>query len=59
MGAWPIALLNALRFVPGGSGHVGLIQGVVAGIAHYGNCVGVPTVGVRWPLTPPTPVTPW
>jgi len=24
---------------------VGLMEGVVAGIAHYGNCVGVPTVG--------------
>ena len=23
----------------------GLVEGVVAGIAHYGNCVGVPTVG--------------
>ena len=30
---------------------MGLIQGVVAGIAHYGNPVGVPTVEVRWPLT--------
>ena len=23
----------------------GLVEGVVAGISHYGNCVGVPTVG--------------
>ncbi|KZR83660.1 phosphoribosylformylglycinamidine synthase subunit PurL [Synechococcus sp. MIT S9504] len=46
MGARPIALLNALRFGPlDEPANVGLMQGVVAGIAHYGNCVGVPTVG--------------
>ena len=46
MGARPIALLNALRFGPlDDPANVGLMQGVVAGIAHYGNCVGVPTVG--------------
>ena len=46
MGARPIALLNALRFGPlDDAANVGLMQGVVAGIAHYGNCVGVPTVG--------------
>jgi phosphoribosylformylglycinamidine synthase len=46
MGARPIALLNALRFGPlDDSANVGLMEGVVAGIAHYGNCVGVPTVG--------------
>ena len=46
MGARPIALLNALRFGPlEDPANVGLMQGVVAGIAHYGNCVGVPTVG--------------
>ena len=46
MGARPIALLNALRF--GDPSHPkvrSLIDGVVRGIAHYGNCVGVPTVG--------------
>jgi phosphoribosylformylglycinamidine synthase subunit PurL len=46
MGARPIALMNALRF---GSPHAPktrqIVEGVVAGIAHYGNCVGVPTVG--------------
>jgi len=46
MGARPIALLNSLRF---GSLEdaktVRLFNGVVAGISHYGNCVGVPTVG--------------
>jgi phosphoribosylformylglycinamidine synthase len=46
MGARPIALLNALRFGPlEDPRNVGLMEGVVAGIAHYGNCVGVPTVG--------------
>ena len=46
MGARPIGLLNALRFGPlEDARNVGLIEGVVAGIAHYGNCVGVPTVG--------------
>ncbi len=46
MGARPIALLNSLRFGPlDNQKNIGLIQGVVSGIAHYGNCVGVPTVG--------------
>jgi phosphoribosylformylglycinamidine synthase len=45
MGARPVALLNALRF--GDPKHPKtkrLVSGVVAGIAGYGNCVGVPTV---------------
>ncbi len=46
MGARPIALLNALRFGPlDDENNISLLEGVVAGIAHYGNCVGVPTVG--------------
>ena len=46
MGARPIALLNALRFGPlEDDRNISLLEGVVAGIAHYGNCVGVPTVG--------------
>ena len=46
MGARPIALLNALRFGPlEDPATRGLVEGVVAGISHYGNCVGVPTVG--------------
>jgi len=46
MGARPIALLNALRFGPlDDEKNIGLLEGVVAGISHYGNCVGVPTVG--------------
>ena len=46
MGARPIAALNALRF--GDPNHPRtrhLISGVVAGIGHYGNAFGVPTVG--------------
>ncbi len=46
MGARPIALLNSLRFgSPTDPQTQRLITGVVAGIAHYGNCTGVPTVG--------------
>jgi phosphoribosylformylglycinamidine synthase subunit PurL len=41
MGARPIALLDGLRF--GDSGWQ--FRRAVAGIGHYGNCVGVPTVG--------------
>ena len=46
MGARPIASLNSLRF--GSFDHPKtryLLNGVVAGIAGYGNCMGVPTVG--------------
>ena len=46
MGARPIAVLNSLRFGNlDRSSNVDLLRGVVSGIAHYGNCVGVPTVG--------------
>ncbi len=46
MGARPIALMNALRFgAPENAKTRHIVNGVVAGIAHYGNCVGVPTVG--------------
>jgi phosphoribosylformylglycinamidine synthase len=45
MGARPIALLNSLRFGKLESDRVKyLFSNVVAGIAGYGNCVGVPTV---------------
>ncbi|MBT6607277.1 MAG: phosphoribosylformylglycinamidine synthase subunit PurL [Rhodospirillaceae bacterium] len=46
MGARPVANMNALRF--GSPEHPKtrhLVDGVVAGIGGYGNCVGVPTVG--------------
>jgi phosphoribosylformylglycinamidine synthase subunit PurL len=46
MGARPIALLNSLRFGELTSPRVKyLFEHVVAGIAGYGNCVGIPTVG--------------
>ena len=46
MGARPIAVLNSLRFGSlDDTSNISLLRGVVSGIAHYGNCVGVPTVG--------------
>lgn len=46
MGARPVANMNALRFGrPDHPRMKHLVQGVVAGIGGYGNCVGVPTVG--------------
>ncbi len=46
MGARPVANLNALRFgAPDHPKTRHLVNGVVAGIAHYGNCTGVPTIG--------------
>ncbi|TLS34971.1 phosphoribosylformylglycinamidine synthase subunit PurL [Pseudalkalibacillus caeni] len=46
MGARPIALLNSLRFGELASPKVKyLFEEVVAGIAGYGNCIGIPTVG--------------
>jgi len=46
MGARPVALLNSLRFGSLDSAHVRyLFEEVVAGIAGYGNCIGIPTVG--------------
>jgi phosphoribosylformylglycinamidine synthase II len=46
MGARPVASLDSLRF--GRIDHPRtpyLVKGVVGGIGHYGNCIGVPTVG--------------
>ena len=60
MGARPVAVMDSLRFGPvvefsGFTPDVTeaiqlgqnrrLLRGVVSGIAHYGNCFGVPTVG--------------
>lgn len=46
MNARPIALMNSLKF---GSlkkpENKRLLDGVVSGISHYGNCIGVPTIG--------------
>jgi phosphoribosylformylglycinamidine synthase len=57
MGARPICSVNSLRFGPitNGKSEIGnqkseiannrrLFAGVVAGIAHYGNCFGIPTI---------------
>ena len=46
MGARPIAMLNSLRFgeLQSERGKY-LFEEVVAGIAGYGNCIGIPTVG--------------
>ncbi len=45
MGARPIASLNSLRFGELDDEHVRfLFDGVVEGIAGYGNCIGIPTV---------------
>jgi phosphoribosylformylglycinamidine synthase len=49
MGARPIFLLNSLRFGeiqgPRANHNRRLFGSVVAGIAHYGNCIGIPTIG--------------
>ena len=51
MGARPVFSLNSLRFGPiHGDGPAEktnrrLFAGVVSGIAHYGNCIGIPTIG--------------
>ena len=51
MGARPVFLMNSLRFgdirpgKPNSATNRRLLSGVVSGIAHYGNCIGVPTVG--------------
>lgn len=46
MGARPVALLNSLRFGnPRLQKTKFLVEGVVSGIAGYGNCMGIPTVG--------------
>lgn len=50
MGARPIASMNSLRFghlqnEDHGNRNKSILKGVVEGIAHYGNCFGVPTVG--------------
>ncbi|HEY0084194.1 MAG TPA: phosphoribosylformylglycinamidine synthase subunit PurL, partial [Pyrinomonadaceae bacterium] len=50
MGARPIAAMNSIRFgtldhARHGRRNRALLAGVVAGIAHYGNAFGVPTIG--------------
>src|SRR3954467_9983797 len=51
MGARPVFSLNSLRFGPihgedeQAKTNRRLFAGVVSGIAHYGNCIGIPTIG--------------
>ena len=50
MGARPVAAMNSLRFGPlddpkHGARNKSILKGSVAGIGHYGNCFGVPTIG--------------
>lgn len=46
MGAYPVAILDSLRFgPPEDPRNRYLFEGVVAGIGGYGNCLGVPNVG--------------
>lgn len=51
MGARPVFSLNSLRFggidddTPEARTNRRLFAGVVSGIAHYGNCIGIPTIG--------------
>ena len=46
MGARPIALLNSLRFGSlDDAATRRILEGVVAGIAGYGNSIGIPTIG--------------
>jgi phosphoribosylformylglycinamidine synthase II len=46
MGARPVAVMDSLRFGPlDEPRNRRILQGVVSGIAHYGNCFGVPTIG--------------
>ncbi len=50
MGARPIAVMDSIRFGTLREDKTGdrnrrILEGVVSGIAHYGNCFGVPTVG--------------
>ena len=50
MGARPLAVLDSIRFgrlddPQTGARNRRILEGVVSGIAHYGNCFGVPTVG--------------
>ncbi|MFP4460063.1 MAG: phosphoribosylformylglycinamidine synthase subunit PurL [Candidatus Zixiibacteriota bacterium] len=46
MGARPVALLDSLRFGNlEGQKTQFLFDGIISGISHYGNCIGVPIIG--------------
>jgi phosphoribosylformylglycinamidine synthase II len=54
IGARPIAVLDSLRFgEPSSERSRYLFEGAVAGIGHYGNSIGVPTVGGEVYFEPP------
>src|SRR3954454_18377557 len=54
IGARPIAVLDSLRFgEPALERSRSLFEGAVAGIGHYGNSIGVPTVGGEVYFEPP------
>src|SRR6202022_2818611 len=56
MGARPIALLNSLRFGSlDAQATVRLLEGVVAGIAGYGNSIAIPMVGGEMRFGAPEP----
>ena len=46
MGARPVAVMDQLRFGDlAEADTLRVVHGVVAGIAHYGNCLGLPNIG--------------
>ncbi|GEB97798.1 phosphoribosylformylglycinamidine synthase subunit PurL [Corynebacterium flavescens] len=46
MGARPIAVMDQLRFGPADAPDTKrVLPGVVSGISHYGNCLGLPNIG--------------
>jgi phosphoribosylformylglycinamidine synthase II len=46
MGARPVAVMDQLRFGDlAAADTLRVVHGVVAGIAHYGNCLGLPNIG--------------
>lgn len=59
LGARPIAILDSLRFGEPDTERVHyLVDGVVRGIGHYGNCMGIPTVGGEIYFEPPYEANP-
>src|ERR1700737_3861712 len=59
MGARPIAILDSLRFGDAADPRTDyLAGGVIGGIGHYGNCIGVPTVGGEITFDPGNTGTP-
>ena len=70
MGARPLAVMDSLRFGPiDGRSEAqskgswpenhSIVEGVVSGIAGYGNCFGVPNLGGETKFEPATAATRW